>query len=40
MLQFAAADPEVAGEAVTLAWKNAMAKKTAKRSAKKRTRSR
>ena len=27
MLQFAAADPEVAGEAVTLAWQNAMAKK-------------
>ncbi len=32
MLQFVAADPEVAGEAITLAWKNAMAKKAAKRS--------
>jgi hypothetical protein len=38
MVQFAAAEQEVVGEVVTLAWKNAMAKKPSKRAAKKRAR--
>jgi hypothetical protein len=38
MVQFAEADEEVVGEAVTLAWKNVMAKKPPKRVTKKRAR--
>jgi hypothetical protein len=36
MVQFAAADAEVVGEAVTLAWKNVMAEKPGRAKAKKR----
>ena len=38
MVQFAEADAEVVGEATTLAWRNVVSEKPAKRSAKKRTR--
>ena len=38
MVQFAEADAEVVGEAITLAWRNVVSEKPAKRSAKKRTR--